>query len=71
MRMSRSSPSTTSLAFFAICFPARWMSKSVTQNTGSPASSPTCTSTTVPSFFATTPCSASGNVTHWYALMPP
>ncbi len=65
MRMSRSSPSTTSLAFFAICLPARWISRSVTQNTGSSGSSPTLTSTTVPSFFAITPCSASGSVTHW------
>ena len=68
---SRSSAATTSEAVFFIWSFARWMSRSETQNTGSSASSPTFTCTTEPSFLATTPCSARGNVTHWSCLTPP
>ena len=64
--ISRSSfsPSTTVDAFFSICFAARWISRSVITKTGSSSFSPMLTFTTVPSFFAITPCSASGSVTH-------
>ena len=67
----RSSPSITTLAFFANCSPARWTNRSVIQKTGSPSSSPMLTSTTEPSFLATTPCRDMGLATHWYFLIPP
>ena len=65
MRISRLSPSTISLPFFAICWLPRWGRRSVTQNTGSSGSSPITISTTVPSVLATTPYKARGKVTHW------
>ena len=65
------SPSMTLLASLVSCSCDRWISRSVTQKTGSPSSSPTQTLTMEPSFFATTPWMASGMVTHWYFLMPP
>jgi len=70
-KISSSSPSITLFAFFSIWAPARWISRSVTQNTGSFLSSPMFTSTTSPSVLATTPWIASGKVTHWYFLIPP
>ena len=61
---SNASPSMTTLAFLSIWVADRWMSRSEMPTTGSSSSSPMTTSTTVPSFFATTPWRASGNVTH-------
>lgn len=54
-----------------ICSPARWISRSVTQNTGSPGSSPMRTCTFSPFFFTMTPWRDMGTVAHWYFLMPP
>ena len=70
-KTSRASPSMTTRAFFSICSPAKWIKRSDTNTTGSSSFSPMHTSTTVPSFFATTPWMASGMVTHWYFFTPP
>ena len=55
IRISRFSPSTTLFPFLSICSLARWIRRSVTQNTGSLSSSPILTSTVVPSVFTITP----------------
>ena len=61
---SNASPSMTTLAFLSIWVADRWIRRSEMPTTGSSSSSPMTTSTTVPSFFATTPWRARGNVTH-------
>ena len=64
------SPGTASFRGFRPCSPPRWGSRSVMPSWGSPAS-PMHTSTTLPSFLATTPRSCRGIVTHWYLRIPP
>ena len=71
MRMFSSSPLTPSPSVRFICSAARWGSRSVTQNTGSSADSPTQTGTTSPLCLTMTPCRARGMAVHWYFLMPP
>ncbi len=50
--------------FFCICFPERWIRRSVIYTIGSSSSSPIFTSAVLPSFFTTTPWIAKGSVTH-------
>ena len=66
----RPSPVMASLRGFLPCSPPRWGSRSVMTNLGS-SPTPSATSTTVPSFMATTPRISRGMVTHWYLRMPP
>jgi 5-methyltetrahydrofolate--homocysteine methyltransferase len=53
--ISSCSPPMTSLAFLPICSAARWIRRSLMQNTGSDSSSPMHTSMMEPSFLTTTP----------------
>ena len=71
IRTLRSSPSTITFPFFCICFPDKWIKRSVIPTTGSSSFSPIQMLTLVPSFLTTTPCNAIGSVTHWYFLTPP
>ncbi len=64
IKTSSFSPSITVAACFFICSAARCGRRSVTLTTGSFSSSPITTSTSSPSFFATTPCIARGRATH-------
>ena len=64
------SPGIASPRGFLLCSPPRWGSRSVMTSLGS-SPSPMHTSTTVPSFFTTTPRSWRGIVTHWYLRTPP
>ena len=71
MRIWNFSASNSLAAVFLSCSLARWGSRSVMQNTGSPSSSPMVTVTVLPSLRQTTPWRAKGRVGHWNFLMPP